>query len=292
MSIEFPKNCLPLLRAPCIRTKKPFFDLNKWPKSMCNPRLFVSSIFENTYSASMAGDASMGFIEGCPFSSVFVSCPSVSLASIPSTRTDKSSSNSLMALFANISGMSSMSSKEVQICHTLLPSFFLRISKHWWTSLFSKFNPFVGRRIHYLHFLYASLKIIEFIAILTMHFNHCILKLSWGGGWVGVHFPLINNARCDVLEYHVKNPSIYLYHQRHQRHALLKFIHPLWQKFLHIPTIVVCKVISPKFENPKPSPVGRLQCNNYFRVHWLMNSCALGRQAKYTSTRSCPRTYA
>ena len=180
-----------------------------------------------------------------------------------------------MALFANISGMYSMSSKEVQICHTLLPSFFLRFSKHWWTSLFSKFNPFVGRRIHYLHSLYASLKIIEFIAILTMHFNHCIFKVSWGGEWVGVHFPLINNARCDVLEYH----------------ALLQFIHPLWQIFLHIPTIVVCKVISSKFENPKPSPVGRLQCNNYFRVHWLMNSCALGRQAKYTSTRSCPRTY-
>ena len=131
MSIEFPKVCLPLLRPPCICTKKPFFNLNKWLKSMCNPRLFVSSIFENTYAASMAGGTSMGFIEGCPFSSISVSCPFVSLASIPSTRTDKSSSNSLMALFANISGMSSMYSKEVQIFHTLLPAFFLRISKHW-----------------------------------------------------------------------------------------------------------------------------------------------------------------
>ena len=98
---------------------------------------------------------------------------------------------------------------------------------------------------------------------------------------MGVHFPLINNARCDVLEYPLKNPSIYLYHQGHRRHALLQFIHPLWQNFVHIPAIVVCKVISPKFENPKPSPVGRLQCNNYSRVHWLMNSCAIGRQAIY-----------
>ena len=149
---------------------------------MCNPRLLVSSsIFEDSFAASMAGGISMGFIEGFPFSSIYVSCPSVSLASIPSTTTDKSSSNSLMALFANISGMSSMSSKEVQICHTLLPSFFLRISKHWWTPLFSKFNPFVGRRIHHLHSLYASLKITEFITILNMHFNHCIFKLNWGG---------------------------------------------------------------------------------------------------------------
>ena len=108
---------------------------------------------------------------------------------------------------------------------------------------------------------------------------------------MGVHFPLINNAQCDVLEYHLKNPSIYLHHQGHRRHALLQFIHPLWQKFLHITAIIACKTISPKFENPKPSPVGRLQCNNYSRVHWLMNNCALGRQAKYTSTRSCPITW-
>ena len=109
---------------------------------------------------------------------------------------------------------------------------------------------------------------------------------------MGVHFPLINNAQCDVLEYHLKNPSICLHHQGHRRHALLQFIYPLWQIFLHIPAIVVCKVISQKFENPKPSPVGRLQCNNYSCVHWLMNSCSIGRQAKYTSTRSCPITWA
>ena len=184
MSIKFPKICLPLLRAPCNRTKKPLFWLNKWPKAICNPRLFVSSsIFENSSAAWMAGDTSMGSIESCPFYSISVSCPSVSLASIPSTRADESSSNSLMALFANISGMSSMSSKDVHICHTLLPSFFLRISKHWWTSLFSKPNPLVGTRIHQLHSLYASLKIIEFIAVLNMHFDHYIFKLSWVGGW-------------------------------------------------------------------------------------------------------------
>lgn len=89
-----------------------------------------------------------------------------------------------------------------------LPSSFLRISKYWWTFLSSGYTP-SWKDITFAWYSVCKPENhpIHRYPQHTLYPLHSQARLS---GHVGGYWPLINKARCDVLKYTPKNPSIYM----------------------------------------------------------------------------------